>query len=82
MQVARYKVLRESKPHSDKLQKITQRLHFGYCQRGFGAVFAEKCENQASVAQLPKFCGTLRGLIGLSCRLTEDEIRFSHALDA
>jgi hypothetical protein len=29
-----------------KLKKITQRLHFGYCQGGFRWISPEKCENR------------------------------------
>jgi len=38
---------------SSKLQKITQRLHFGYCQGVFREFFAEKCENRSAGFRLP-----------------------------
>ena len=31
-----------------KLKKITQRLHFGYCQGGFRSLSTKRCENQAA----------------------------------
>jgi hypothetical protein len=30
--------------------KITQRLHFGYCQGGFQQFLLEKCENRTAAA--------------------------------
>src|ERR1700685_3256289 len=42
---------------SSKLQKITQRLHFGYCQGVFREFFVKKCENRTAGfgLQLPGF---------------------------